>query len=54
MNAGNLEDGDEKEWMAMLPGKSDISSAIKYREKIFTAIPDSMRAESYKLRGKKV
>lgn len=54
MNAGKLEDGDEKAWMAMLPGKSDISSAIKYREKIFNAIPDSKRTEPYKLRGKKV
>ena len=39
--------------MAMLPGKSAISSAIKYREKIFTAVPDPKRTEPYKLRGKK-
>ena len=37
-----------------IPSKSDISSAIKYREKIFNAIPDPKRTEPYKLRGKKV
>ena len=54
MNAGKIKDGDEEAWMSMLPGKSDISSAIKYREMIFTAAPDPDRTEPYKLRGKRV
>lgn len=54
LNANTIADGDEQAWTAMLPGRCDISDAEAYREKLFSAEPDPMRTEPYRLRGKRV
>ena len=54
LNANTIKDGDEEAWTAMLPGRCDISDAVAYREKLFSAVPDPERTEPYRLRGKRV
>ena len=54
MHANTVKDGDEQAWTAMLPGRCDISDAAAYRERLFSAVPDPLRTEPYRLRGKRV
>lgn len=54
LNAGNIKKGDAKGWKAILPGKCDLADAIKHKDIIATAKPDSNRKEPYVLRGKKI
>ena len=42
----------EEQWDSMLPWNVDLKFAVKYIEKLKTAIPDSTRTEPYILRGK--
>ena len=54
LNANTIKDGDEDFWTALLPGRCDVSDANVYRERLLEAVPDPIRTEPYRLRGKRV
>lgn len=54
LNANTIKDGDEDSWTALLPGRCDVSDAKVYRERLLEAVPDPIRTEPYRLRGKRV
>ncbi len=54
LNAGGITNGDVKGWTEILPGRCDLSDAIKHKELIACAKPDPDRTEPYILRGKKI
>jgi len=54
LNANTIKDGNEEAWMALLPGRCDISDVRGYRELLLAAASDPDRTEPYRLRGKRV
>ena len=54
LNGGNIKNGDNKGWTAILPGECSLDDAVKHRELIANAKPDPDRTEPYVLRGKKI